>query len=59
MHGVTTAPGAILFKLHAIRGVGLVLGRRVITTLALGAGKCNESTHVSFTSKYRTSRALW
>ena len=59
MHGVTTAPGAILLKLHAIRGVGLVLGRSVITTLALGAGKCIESTHVSFTSKYRTSRARW
>ncbi len=48
VHGVLTAPGAILLDLHAIRGVGLVLVRRVVTTLALSAGKCNESTHVSF-----------
>ena len=36
---VTTAPGAILLDLHTIRHVGLVLGRRVIATLALGACK--------------------
>ena len=47
VHGVTTAPGAILLDLHAIRHVRLVLGRRIVATLALGAGKCNESTHVS------------
>ena len=47
VHGVTTAPGAILLDLHAIGHVRLVLGRRIVATLALGAGKCNESTHVS------------
>lgn len=41
-----TAPGAILLDLHAIRHVCLVLGRRIVATLALGAGKSNESTHV-------------
>ena len=59
VHGVTTAPGAILLDLHAIRHVRLVLGRRIVATLALGAGKCNESTHVSKTSIYRPLRARW
>ena len=36
---VTVAPGAILLDLHAIRHGGLVLGRRVVATLALGACK--------------------
>ena len=59
VHGVLTAPRAILLDLHAIRHVRLVLGRRVVATLALGAGKCNESTHVSETSMYRPIRARW
>ena len=36
---MTTAPGAILLDLHAVRHGGLVLGRRVVATLALGACK--------------------
>ena len=59
VHRVTTAPGAILLDLHTIRHGCLVLGRRVVATLALGAGKCNESTHVSETSMYRPMRARW
>ena len=39
MHGMTTAPGAILLDLHTIRHVRLVLGRRVVATLALSARK--------------------
>ena len=35
---VLLAPGAILLDLHTIRHVCLVLGGRVITTLALCAG---------------------
>lgn len=42
-----TAPGAILLDLHTIRHGCLVLGRRIVTTLALGAGKGDESTHES------------
>lgn len=57
MNRMTTAPRAILLDLHTIRHVRLVLGGRIIATLALGAGKCNESTHVSETSKYRPTRA--
>ena len=42
---MATAPGAILLDLHTIGHGCLVLGRRIVTTLALGAGKGDESTH--------------
>ena len=45
VNSVLTAPRAILLDLHTIRHVRLVLGSRIVATLALGAGKCNESTH--------------
>ena len=56
---VMTAPGAILLDLHTIRHVCLVLGGRIVATLALGACKGDESTHESITSKYRPVRARW
>lgn len=59
VHRVTTAPGAILLDLHTIRHGCLVLGRRVVATLALSACKGDESTHESITSKYRPQRARW
>lgn len=59
VHRVTTAPGAILLNLHTIRHGCLVLGRRVVATLALSACKGDESTHESITSKYRPQRARW
>ena len=47
MQRMLAAPGAILLDLHAIRHVRLVLSRRVVATLALGASKGNHSAHVS------------
>ena len=44
------APRAILLDLHTIRHVGLVLGGRVIATLAVSASQRNHSAHVSKTS---------
>lgn len=59
VHRMTTAPGAILLDLHTIRHGCLVLGRRVIATLALGACKGDESTHELITSNNRPVRARW
>lgn len=47
MQRVLLAPRAVLLDLHAIRHVGLVLGGRVITTLAISASQGNHSAHVS------------
>ena len=38
-------PPAILFQFHFIRRVSLVLHRRIIAILALGAGKRNDFSH--------------
>ena len=45
MHGVMTAPLAILVKLEAVGVVLLVLLGRIVTALALGACQSDQSTH--------------
>ena len=40
-----TTPAAVLLELDALRVVLLVLLGRIVTTLALGASKGNQSTH--------------
>ena len=45
MHGVMTAPLAILLELDTIRIILLVLLGRIVTALALGACQSDQSTH--------------
>ena len=45
MHGVLTAPLAILVELEAVGVVLLVLLGRVVAALALGAGQGDQCTH--------------
>ena len=45
MQGVMTTPFAIFLHLDTIRIVLLVLLGRIVTALALGAGKGDQSTH--------------
>ena len=46
VQGVMTTPAAVLLELDALRIVLLILLSRIVTTLALGASKGNQSTHV-------------
>ena len=45
MHSVLVAPLAVLLELDTLRIILLVLGGRVITALALGAGQSDHRTH--------------
>ena len=56
MQGVMTTPFAIFLHLDTIRIVLLVLLGRIVTALALGAGKGDQSTH-EFSFKLRISIA--
>ena len=52
MHGVVSAPFAVLLELDTIRIILLVLLGRIVTALALGACQSDQSTHeFSFIAK--------